>query len=94
MNKELYDKVLNKWGLEKQLIVAIEEMAELQKELTKILRNQGDIDRLAEEVADVEIMLEQVRYFYGLGLSVETVKKLKLERLEKRLQDESKRNRN
>ena len=88
MNKELYDKALIKCGLEKQLIVAVEEMAELQKELTKILRGQGDSDRLAEEVADAEIMIEQIRYFYGLGLSVETVKELKLKRLEKRLQNE------
>ena len=90
INKELYGKALKTYGLEKQLIVAIKKMAELQKELTKILIGQGDIDRLAEGVADVEIMLEQVRYFYGLGLSVETVKKLKLERLEKRLQNEKK----
>lgn len=88
INKELYDKALKTYGLEKQLIVAIEEMAELQKELTKILRGIGDIDHLAEEVADAEIMLEQIRYFYGLGLSVETVKELKLKRLEKRLQNE------
>ena len=88
INKELYDKALATYGLEKQLIVAIEEMAELQKELTKILRGTGDIDHLVEEVADAEIMLEQIRYFYGLGLSVETVKELKLKRLEKRLQNE------
>ena len=85
INKELYGKALATYGLEKQLIVAVEEMAELQKELTKILRGTGDIDHLVEEVADCEIMLEQIRYFYGLGLSVETVKELKLKRLEKRL---------
>ena len=87
MNKEIYEKALKKWGLEKQLIVAIEEMTELQKELTKILRGIGDIDHLVEEVADAEIMIEQIRYFYGLGLSVETVKELKLKRLEKRLNE-------
>ena len=88
-NKELYEKAFNKWG-DKQLVVAIEEMAELQKELTKALRGMPCINNISEEVADVEIMLEQIRQIFNLGISVEVVKKHKLERLEERLKDEKK----
>lgn len=89
VNKELYEKAFNKWG-DKQLVVAIEEMAELQKELTKALRGMPCINNISEEVADVEIMLEQIRQIFNLGISVEVVKKHKLERLEERLKDEKK----
>lgn len=62
-NNEIYEKLLKKYSLNKQYVVAIEELAELQKELTKALRSQGDIDHTAEEIADVEIMLEQLKYY-------------------------------
>ena len=83
-NKELYEKAFNKWG-DKQLVMAIEEMAELQRELTKVLRGVPCINNISEKVADVEIMLEQIRQIFNLGLSVEVVKRHKLERLEERL---------
>ena len=86
-NKELYEKAFNQWG-DKQLVVAIEELAELQKELTKALRGKPNRGNIAEEIADVEIMVEQVRQYFNLGIAVEVVKKHKLERLEERLKDE------
>ncbi len=62
MNEEVYEKLLKKYSLNKQYVVAIEELAELQKELTKALRSLGNIDHTAEEIADVEIMIEQLKY--------------------------------
>ena len=62
-NNVIYEKLLKKFSLNKQYVVAIEELAELQKELTKALRSKGDIDHTAEEIADVEIMLEQLKYY-------------------------------
>ena len=88
VNKQLYNKALKKYGLKMQLIVAIEELSELAKEICKVIRNKCNINHLIEEIADVEIMIEQLRCFYELGLSVEIVKKEKLERLKKRLNDE------
>lgn len=81
---ELYQKAFEKWG-DKQLVVAIEELAELQKELTKALRGMPCINNISEEVADVEIMLEQIKQIFRLGISVEAVKENKLKRLEERL---------
>ena len=53
-NKEFYKKILDiyKW---KQVIVAIEELSELQKELCKSLRGDTNYDNIIEEIADVEI---------------------------------------
>lgn len=53
---------IDKRGKQFQLTVAIEEMAELTKELTKIIRS-GSYEtnsNLEEEIADVFIMLQQV----------------------------------
>ena len=54
---DLYDKLLKKYG-DKQIIVAIEELSELQKELCKHLRGKIDITNLIEEIADTEQKLK------------------------------------
>ena len=51
---EIYKKLREQNGDSAQLVVAVEELSELTKEITKCLRNKGNIDHLAEEVADVE----------------------------------------
>lgn len=51
-------------GEQMQVIVAIEELSELQKELTKFLRGQADERHINEEMADVEIMLEQLKIIF------------------------------
>ena len=57
-------------AMQKQILMVFEEMAELQKELCKYLRN-GESDeavcRVAEELADVEIMLDQMKLLFGTG---------------------------
>ena len=42
-----------------QRLLLVEELSELIKELCKIKRNKGDKTHLAEEIADVEIMIKQ-----------------------------------
>jgi hypothetical protein len=66
---KVYDQALETFGQENQLIVALEELSECQKEICKALRGQLDLTNLAEEVADAIIMLEQVQRI----LSVDTV---------------------
>jgi NTP pyrophosphatase (non-canonical NTP hydrolase) len=86
-NKQLYQQVLEKWGRFEQLTVAIEELSELIKEICKDIRDMGNINHLAEEVADVEIMCEQLRFIYGIDEKVDRWKDDKLKRLEERLKD-------
>ena len=66
--------------------MVLEEMAELQKEILKnINRGKNNIPELVDEVADVEIMLTQLKMIYGIEKAVETHLPEKLEKIEKRL---------
>ena len=85
MNGDLYQLVMDRWGADAQLTVVIEELSELIKEVCKMKRNIGNVDHLAEEVADVEIMCEQLRYIFSIDSDVDDWKKYKLERLANRL---------
>lgn len=53
-------------GKTMQLIVAIEELAELQKELTKSLRGQENIDHIEEEMADVLLIIDELSYIFRI----------------------------
>ncbi|SDX85740.1 nucleoside triphosphate pyrophosphohydrolase family protein [Tepidimicrobium xylanilyticum] len=83
--REVYKQALEKWGAEGQITMVFEEMAELQKELCKSLRGKENRIEIAEEIADVEIMLEQMKILFGIEEGVERHKTLKLQRLEGRL---------
>ena len=76
MNPELAKKLINKYGIELQMIVAIEEASEFQKELCKFIREQHvypnmgikvRLTLLAEEIADLELMLYQIKQYFGEG---------------------------
>lgn len=87
-NKSIEKMAIEKYGNELQTVVAIEEMSELIKELTKYLRGKPSRNAIAEEVADVYIMLEQVMLMHDIRLSeVTNIMQAKLERLRKRMQE-------
>lgn len=80
--EELYKAAVQKFGERAQILVAIEEMSELTKALLKYIRhedfNQGDYDdiveSIAEERADVSIMLNQLAFIFGKNEDAETEK--------------------
>lgn len=84
---KLYRKAIATFGEEKQCIVAIEELSELQKELTKFLRKKLDQGHLEEEIADVKIVVEQLIMIFRCKEEVEGWRQRKLERLEKKLEE-------
>ena len=71
MLEEKYQKIivdiLNRYGKEKQVLQAVEEMSELSKELVKNI-NRGEKNRteIILEIADVTIMLAQLNYIYDI----------------------------
>ncbi len=75
----ILEGAIKKFGPGHQVIVAIEELSELQKELTKWLRGKCNHDGLLEEMADVSIMLNQLELIFGDPTEQEIAK---LERLE------------
>lgn len=62
--------------------MAIEEMAELTQALCKVKRawSEEAIASIIEEMADVQIMLDQLRLIYGQTADIEAAKLLRLQR--------------
>ena len=74
-------------GYKMQTMVAIEEMAELTKELVKFMRGEHNTDAIAEEIADVEIMIRQMKIIYDIkDEDVEKYRVMKLDRLKNKLE--------
>ena len=81
---EVYSQALNKWGAESQTMMLFEEMAELQNAICKYSRKRNNINDVATEIADVQIMTEQMSILFGKEI-VDSEKKRKFERLKNRL---------
>lgn len=81
-------RALDTWGEEAQMLMVVEEMSELMKEVLKnINRKKNNLDQIIEETADVEIMLEQLKENYKIAEKVEAYKKDKIKVIEQRLND-------
>lgn len=59
--------MLRHYGEGAQLLVAIEEMSELIKEIVKHSRGKGDKEHIAEELADVYVVLEYIKKIFGVS---------------------------
>lgn len=84
--KEIMERAIAHYGKETQLIVCIEELSELIKELTKHLRGGDSLLGLTEEAADVSIVLDEVMLLFGIRAGVESVRRDKLIRLMYRIE--------
>lgn len=82
---EILKNALKHYGANAQRIVAIEEMSELTKELCKVSRGEENAAHIAEEIADVRIMLDQMEILFDCRKQVELIESEKLERLLKRM---------
>lgn len=78
---EIYRAAIELWGPEAQTLMVFEEMSELQKELCKNARGRQNREAIAEEIADVLIMLGQMILLHECAAEVEAQKVQKLERL-------------
>ena len=92
--ESVYAEAFLKYGPRMQMIVAIEELSECQKELCKMLRKDTlELSReLAEEIADAQIILEQLVWFFRLEQTVECFANSKIQRLERRVRGKNERN--
>ncbi|MBS5001084.1 hypothetical protein [Holdemania filiformis] len=89
MNKEkLYNLAIATYGDEEQINQGIEEMAELIQAINKFRRKpeKETMQGVVEEIADVEIMLDQYKQIYGITeTEIDLLKNQKLDRLAARL---------
>jgi len=65
ITKELSEKAVEKWGLERQTDMVIEEVGEFLQAWNKIKRGQITQREYVEEMVDCYIMFSQMRHLYG-----------------------------
>lgn len=80
-----YEKIIKSCGATNQIVVAIEELSELQKELCKLFRNKSNRKNILEEIADCEIMLEQLKIILNIKEDLSKIKNRKIQRTLDRL---------
>ena len=86
---EVLQRALDTYGSLPQIVMIFEEMSELQKELCKYLHGKYSPENIAEEIADVEIMLEQMMMLFCCADDVRDWRRRKVARLKKRLDGDS-----
>lgn len=87
---KLFTEVIVINGKQMQTDVAMEEMGELIQALVKYRRNKSreNLNHIIEEIADVQIMLDQLKLMYDFGNEVPKVQAAKLERLKDNIKSE------
>lgn len=80
-------KACEEFGSKPQIAKAIEEMAELSKELAKELNDNGNEDNIREEIADVMIMMEQMVFLFDVKNEIAKWRENKLFKLAKLIED-------
>lgn len=74
---DFYNEIIDRLGERNQVTKCVEELSELQQVLCKLLSDDGGVnkDKVIEEIADVEIMLNQVKII--LEISEEEITNMK-----------------
>lgn len=80
------EKALKHYGVDAQILKLCEECSELITAIAHCREKRDKASHVAEEIADVSIMLEQMRIAFGIGANeVNRWIEDKLERLEERI---------
>ena len=85
----LLEEAIQRYGEKAQVIKVIEELSELTAELCKDINTDLNTtrereQRITDEIADVSIMLEQLKIIYNIDLQVKKRIEYKIDRLEQR----------
>ena len=83
VEEDIFTKAITKYGAEAQEGVAQEECAELIQAISK--KHRGKQHSTVEEIADVEIMLKQLKIINGCENEVKEIRKQKIRRLAENL---------
>lgn len=94
-DRDILNQAIVYYGVQAQMSQTIQEMAELIQAITKFqsadyLPHEKQVavrDNLIEEIADVEIMIDQMKIMFG-ELDVSQLREYKLERLLERMNAE------
>lgn len=83
---DTFRKAIETWGLPAQIDMAVEECGEVIVALQHLQRERADRREVIEELADIRIMFEQLRWYFGQDY-VDPVVSDKMERLRERLEN-------
>jgi NTP pyrophosphatase (non-canonical NTP hydrolase) len=84
--ENILKQAINFYGPDMQLNVCIEELSELIKELCKYKRGQENFTDIAEEMADVAIILKELVIMFDNSELVKAFIDMKLNRLKERME--------
>ena len=88
---EVCKQAIEKYGIKNQLVKTVEELSELTKALCKYFECTDKrmepiiLDAIDEEMADVEIMMRQLKMIFRNEEQIEARHKEKIDRLERRI---------
>lgn len=86
--KDIILKALEHFGFNHQKVKAVEELSELQNAILRDLDGRGNYNNIVEEIADVEIMLIELKAMYQIPPSeIEEMKAKKILRLKRRIEN-------
>ena len=85
------NQMLLKCGVEHILAICIEEMSELQKELTKVLRGNPSRLGIMEEMVDVQMSLDYISVIFDTRFDpkISAIHNIKLDRMKRYLEDQN-----
>lgn len=83
-DRDTFREAIETWGLPAQIDMAVEECAEVIVALQHLQRDRTDREDVIEELADLRIMFEQLRWYFGRDF-VDPVVIDKMGRLRERL---------
>lgn len=85
--KTIYRAALETFGAEAQTKMLFEEIGELMTAICQYSRGRDKVAHVAEEIADVRIMLDQMAVLFDCEAEVERQRRYKLRRLEQRIEE-------
>lgn len=88
-DRDTFREAVETWGLHAQIDMAVEECGEVIVALQHLQRERADREDVIEELADLRIMFEQLRWYFGEDF-VDPVVREKMDRLRERLEETEK----
>lgn len=85
--QEINRAALSTYGAERQVRKCLEELSELGMAVSHCFDGKDKPSHVAEEIADVGIMLEQMAILFMCEDEVERMRRYKLRRLEQRIEE-------
>lgn len=84
--EEICQKAVKTYGKNPQMDMVVEECSELIQAISKNKRGKDNRENIVEEIADVQIMIDQLKIIFEVSdIEMGIMKLKKLDRLAKRL---------